>query len=71
MLRRIRAWLNTVFLPTWANESFLAENKLLRSINKEQRQEIERLRAYIGGMELAIRAQRRITINNNNGGVNE
>lgn len=64
MIRRFRKWLLERFLPTWAKESVVRENEALRHQLMERNQEIERLNAYIEGLEAGIRAQRRIVINN-------
>lgn len=62
-MRRFRKWLIEVFLPTWAKESVVKENEALRERNRELNNEINRLNAYIDGLEAGIRAQRRIIIN--------
>lgn len=62
-MRRFRKWLIEVFLPTWAKESVVKENEALRERNRELNEEINRLNAYIDGLEAGIRAQRRIIIN--------
>ena len=67
-MRRFRKWLLERFLPTWAKESVYKENAALQKRIDEQRREIERLNAYINGLEAGIRAQRRIVINAAEGG---
>lgn len=62
-MRRFRKWLIEVFLPTWAKESVVKENEALRERNRKLNDEINRLNAYIDGLEAGIRAQRRIIIN--------
>lgn len=62
-MRRFRTWLIEVFLPTWAKESVVKENEALRERNRELNDEINRLNAYIDGLEAGIRSQRRIIIN--------
>ena len=62
-MRRFKRWLIEVFLPTWAKESVVKENEALRERNRELNEEINRLNAYIDGLEAGIRAQRRIIIN--------
>lgn len=62
-MRRFRKWLIEVFLPTWAKESVVKENDALREQNRKLSDEINRLNAYIDGLEAGIRAQRRIIIN--------
>lgn len=62
MMTKIKTWLYNRFLPAWCKDDLLAANKRLETVVTEQRQEIERLNAYIDGMTAAMRAQRRITI---------
>ena len=62
-MRRFKRWLIEVFLPTWAKESVVKENEALRERNRELNDEINRLNAYIDGLEAGIRSQRRIIIN--------
>lgn len=63
MIKRFRKWLIERFLPTWAKESVLKENEQLKAKLDEQALEIERLNAYIDGLENGVRWQRRIVIN--------
>ena len=63
-MRKLKRWLYNKFLPAWCKDELLSENQRLIQANHEQRQEIERLNAYIAGMETALRATRRITIKN-------
>lgn len=64
MIRKFKNWLWLTFLPVWAKESLLKENQQLRDKNKALRAELERLNAYVDGLEAGVRAQRRIIINN-------
>ena len=68
MIRRIRQWLIDRFLPVWAKESVVKENERLRQRLAEKETEIERLKAYIEGLETGIRSQRKIVINNRSAG---
>lgn len=63
MIKRFRKWLIEHFLPTWAKESVLKENEQLKAKLDAQALEIERLNAYIDGLENGVRWQRRIVIN--------
>jgi len=63
-MSKLKRWLYNKFLPAWCKDELLSENQRLIQANHEQRQEIERLNAYIDGMETALRATRRITIKN-------
>ena len=46
MMRRLHGWLVTHFLPVWAKETILEENKRLRAELEQQRAENRELRAY-------------------------
>ncbi|MBO5078123.1 MAG: hypothetical protein J6B67_00380 [Oscillospiraceae bacterium] len=52
------------FLPMWAKETVLSDNRLLKRQNRKLRQDNEQLLAYIRGLETGIRAGKRITIQN-------
>lgn len=62
-MKRFREWLYRR-LSIAAKETLLKERKALIDRVEELRQENGRLYAYIDGLETAMRAQRRITINN-------
>ena len=51
----------------WAKETVLADNRRLLEEVKDLRQQLERKDAYIAGLEVGIRAQRRIIINTGEG----
>lgn len=61
-MRKLKEWFINRFLPVWAKETVLEELKKERSENKKLQQEVDRLEAYIRGLETGIRAQRRIAI---------
>lgn len=63
-MRQFKKWLYNKFLPAWCKESLIEDNKRLLAANAAQKQEIERLTAYINGMEAAIRTRNKIIINN-------
>ena len=62
MIKKIRKWL-VDRAPIWAKASLQADVKALEMENKRLTEEIERLNAYIQGLQYATRALRRITIN--------
>lgn len=62
MIKKIRKWI-VDRAPIWAKASLQAENKVLADENARLRAEIDRLNAYIQGLQYATRALRRITIN--------
>lgn len=63
-MNRFKSWLVDQFLPAYCRDEVLAYNKSLRQEATALRQENERLRAYISGLETAMRNQRRIVIRN-------
>lgn len=63
-MKRFKAWLYDKFLPMWAKETLLEDNKRVLNTNRELSQEIKRLQAYIDGLERGIKAQRKTVINN-------
>lgn len=63
-MKRIKEWLINRFLPAWAKDSLYKENQALREKIAEQNAEIMKLNAYISGLEVGLRAQRRVIINN-------
>ena len=62
MRKRIRKWIVDM-APIWAKATLQAENRALAEENRRLRDEIDRLNAYIQGLQFATRALRRITIN--------
>jgi hypothetical protein len=54
----MKKWLIENFLPMWAKETVLRDNRaLLRSL-RDERQENARLQAYIRGLERGLRSRR-------------
>ena len=66
-MKRLKKWLFDHFLPMWAKETVLVDNRRLLEEVKDLRQQLERKDAYIAGLEAGIRAQRRIVINTGEG----
>ena len=62
MMKKIKRWI-VEMAPVWAKASLQAENKALAEENARLRAEVDRLNAYIQGLQYATRALRRITIN--------
>lgn len=60
----MKKWLLERFLPMWAKETVLSDNRRLKRQNRTLRQENEQLLAYIRGLETGIRAGKRISIHN-------
>lgn len=63
-MSKFKRWLYNRFLPAWCKEELLSANRALSKTVAKQQHEIERLNAYIDGLETALRVQRRITIRN-------
>lgn len=61
-MRKLREWFINRFLPAWAKETILEELKKERREKEKLQQENARLEEFIRGMELGVRAQRRIVI---------
>ena len=67
MFKRIKKWFLDHFLPMWAKETVLDDNRRLQREVVALEQELKRKEAYIAGLEDGIRAQRRIIINTGEG----
>lgn len=63
MIRKIKSWFYDRFLPMWAKETILADYRKLCKENERLEQEIAWKNAYIEGLLVGIKAQRRIVIN--------
>lgn len=55
----MRYWLQENFLPMWAKETVLRDNRQLKRQLRQLRQENKELLAYIRGLETGIRGARR------------
>lgn len=62
MMKKIRAWLYTQFLPAWCKDDLLDRNAQLLETVAELKQENQRLHAYIDGAHDALRHGSRVTI---------
>lgn len=65
----MKKWLIDRFLPMWAKETVLAENRHLRLENRHLQEKLERQEAYIQGVQAGLRAVKRISIYNGGGDV--
>ena len=63
----MKKWLCDHFLPMWAKETVLADNRRLKRENQHLTQLIAQKDAYIQGLQLGIRAGKRISIYNRGG----
>ena len=52
----MKNWLVNKFLPMWAKETVLRENRLLKQEKQALQQEIDRLDAYARGLKTGLRA---------------
>lgn len=51
----MKKWFLEHFLPMWAKETVLRDNRTLYRKNKQLREEIARQQAYIRGLEMGLR----------------
>lgn len=58
----MKKWLIDKFLPMWAKETVLHDNRRLKRQLRQSQQEMEKMKLYIQGLETGIRAGKRITI---------
>jgi len=58
----MKKWLMEHFLPMWAKQTLLEDNKALRREIKALRQENRELTAYLRGLEQGVKAMRKISI---------
>lgn len=52
----MRKWLLERFLPMWAKESVLRDNRMLRRQVRQLQQELDKQKAYIRGLEKGMRS---------------
>ena len=63
----MKNWLCNHFLPMWAKETVLADNRRMKRQIQQLEQVIAEKDAYIQGLQLGIRAGKRISIYNRGG----
>lgn len=66
-MKKIKAWLYGRFLPMWAKETVLRENKELREENEKLLFQLAEKDAYIEGLQAGMRSLRKIVINTGEG----
>ncbi len=59
-MHKWKEWFWRRFLPEWARDQLLRENAAQRSQLERKDREIERLEAYIQGMQAGVRARNRL-----------
>lgn len=62
MIKYVKAWLLTKYLPEWCREEMLGRNGKLEQRVDELKQENDMLRAYINGMHDAAKRRQKIII---------
>ncbi len=55
----MRKWLTENFLPLWAKETVLRDNRNLRAENEALRQKLNELESYIQGIHMGLRGRRK------------
>ena len=63
----MKNWFLEHFLPMWAKETVLDDNRKLQAENKRLKEELSQKEAYINGLMAGIKSQRRIVINTTEG----
>lgn len=63
----MKKWLIDRFLPMWAKETVLTDNRRMRRQIRLLEQENKQMKAYIQGLEMGIRAGKKIAIFNGGG----
>lgn len=63
-MKKIKQWLVNRFLPAWAKETLLKDYEKLLREHAALKAKLKELDAYIDGLEVGIKSQRRIIINN-------
>ena len=62
-MKKIKQWLFDRFLPMWAKETVLQENRKLQRENEMLIVQLAEKQAYIDGLLAGMKNQRRIIIN--------
>ncbi|MBE7001144.1 MAG: hypothetical protein E7421_00355 [Ruminococcaceae bacterium] len=63
----MKKYLQNYFLPIWAKETLLRDKRNLERENLALKQKIESLQAYIDGLHMGLRSNKRIHIINRGG----
>ena len=58
----MKKWLLDRFLPMWAKETVLSDNRRLKRELRHAQQELEQMKMYIQGLETGMRCMKRITV---------
>lgn len=63
-MKRLKLWLINQILPVWAKAELLQQIADLQKKVLEQEMKIRELNAYATGLEMGLRSQRKIIVNN-------
>ncbi len=63
----MKKWLQNNFLPMWAKETLLRDHRQLQEENRHLQQKMNEMEAYITGLQMGLRAVKRISIVNRGG----
>lgn len=63
----MKQWLTDRFLPMWAKETVMKDNRLLRKENRCLKEKLRQMECYAQGLETGIRSMRKIQIINREG----
>lgn len=63
-MKKLKRWLIDQILPVWAKAELLQQIRVLEEKVREQEIRIRELNAYATGLEMGLRSQRKIIINN-------
>ena len=56
----MRKWLTEKYLPLWAKETVLRDNRQLKAENDALRRKIAELEHYIQGVHMGLRGRRKV-----------
>lgn len=66
-MKKIKNWFLNRFLPMWAKETVLEDNRRLQLEVDRLNRKLETQEAYIDGLVAGMKSQRRIVINTTEG----
>ena len=58
-MKKWKKWLQEEFLPMWAKETVLHDNRRLAAENRQLRQRLQVVEGYVRGLEAGLRSSRR------------
>ena len=63
----MKKWFLGRFLPQWARDTVMRDNRMLARRNRELEEQVRLLERYIDGLHTGIRAAKRVSIYNKGG----